>query len=742
MTRQTLQIARGNTAKVASYPAAPGEPFVNTDTGRLHAGNGLPGGVPAALKSEVEALIVALANKRDKSPYELVLTQELLSGDGSAAQAAINLFIGLPGRKRIYTAPGPLYFPRVIVLQYVNDLEWVAQGTDYIVRAPIPASGVLDQNYSWNGFLFIANCAGVDFLGSATIDYDNLPFTQGTITAVNGTSTFDVKVDDGFRIDFATSEGHFGVDGDGILDSGSNSNVASITPLGNRTLRIAQMNSVNGALYVVGKRVAIQHKKYSTPQAAAEPLIVCYSNRDIRWLGSYLILAAASTGVFNNYGAGTQNWSGVRIARKFGRLISANADGQQHVGLRGADLILDDPLLEGMCDDAMHVFNAQYTVTAVSGTTITSGGGDLPAWWDTTYSRVRVIAPNGASRGEGRITSTTSGGGQWSVTLDTLPAGTAPGDRILNLSLLPRKTQVFDGVIGRNWGNGLRLDCTNLMVRRVQFDRTLFAGVVAAAANEFQQGAAPSDVIVDDCDFDNCQRNRGLESADYLPVSIAVYATSLDGSGGGYAPVQDIGGVEIIRNRIRHTDGGGVAICEAHNVTASDNTFYDISRVPLNSDPGNIRRNDITLRNVSKAIIDDNKNLDLTGRIASAGGAVVAEVGRNPGMSLSGIVVAGDLASITAAGTDQASATSLPARSNRVVAGSGGVRLPAIAAWGARTITVTNATNAPILIYSNGSEYFEVGGASRPLKPAQTETYIPSLEIGWVEVGRAAPINY
>ncbi|MFG0250135.1 MAG: hypothetical protein ACF8OB_14705, partial [Phycisphaeraceae bacterium JB051] len=129
----------------------------------------------------------------------------VIPDDGKDDRAALDAVLKQVARQKIPTKlvfnQGQYHFSsmprRVYAVNIINMSDLIIDGQGSTIVVTNPESGVFNVRLSKR--IVIKNFAG--------IDYDPLPFTQGTLVAVNkDAQTFDLRVDEGFPL---PSESHF-----------------------------------------------------------------------------------------------------------------------------------------------------------------------------------------------------------------------------------------------------------------------------------------------------------------------------------------------------------------------------------------------------------------------------------------------------------------------------------------------------------------------------------------------------
>ena len=111
----------------------------------------------------------------------------VLNTQAASLQSIINS-LNKSNAHELIIPPGEYRSDKTIVIKKLRDVNIVAKGVKLITTKIVPA-------------IKISKCKNLSISG-LTIDYDPLPFTQGTITAVKGKGTIEFKIHDAYpRLD-------------------------------------------------------------------------------------------------------------------------------------------------------------------------------------------------------------------------------------------------------------------------------------------------------------------------------------------------------------------------------------------------------------------------------------------------------------------------------------------------------------------------------------------------------------
>jgi hypothetical protein len=700
-----------------------------------------PAQIPGTSLITTGPIATELQKRRRISAYEIFVTQSML--DDGTARAQIDLMLASStSRVNIITGGGQLRIPKSFNRTFnAESFRWYADGTDFILMDDASA---MDVNHVYPGFIDLRDCFDVEFSGSATIDYDKIPYTQGVIIATTST-TFDVQVAGGHRTDFTSSDGHFTLDYKGRLSIGVNSTVASkVVLVSPGVLRVDKISFVpqNSTIYAQGNSIALLHQKYGTH------LIYGERNTNVVWSGDWKAWTCPGIAVVNFFGMGEQDWRGFSTMRKpgSGRAVAANGGGVAHAEHNGSVLRIGGTV-DGCADDCISVSGIEYQIQAINGNTITVGADtsdlrqySLPFKY-VQGAPIAFIAADGSVRGTVSVATAPAWitqGVSWSMTVNAVPAGAAVGERIINTGNQPELTIIGPKAhIGPNWGNGVILRTKNALVDDNLFDGIFYGALMAAPGTSYKEGPAPSRISFCRNRVWDCGRNTAEQTGPTGAV-VSVFVNRIDDAATAYTG-QAIELVDVSDNDLWKSNQGGIYIASTTKATANNNRFAEMRQSPQSTDPASPANWDIAVRYSPLPVIDGNAYAKGGGKICAID-PIQAYVGNNPGMKTTNLEKIGDFGSGAATGTNAATAFLLSNRSNRINTANGancGVLLPVILDWGAETITISNIGSVAINIYPNPTrgDYFDLTyPASISLASLTSITLRPSGSGGWVEV--------
>ena len=360
------------------------------------------------------------------------------------------------------------------------------------------------------------------FVKDIIIDYDPVPFTQGTVVAIDkAAGTFDLNLDAGYPV---LSQPWFQPNGMGEIIDRSKRRLKTAAPdyafveswslVQNRLWRMKFDPSTADRLNYMAAGDAYVHlarlpggtiEMNSCTDCGLENLVEYASP------GLSLLLAGSETPTILNAFQ-------IRFKPGSNRLIASNGDGV-HCQQNRQGPKLDGCYFEGLCDDGVNVYCPPNTVQGVrSSTQIVVGQntgirvGDLVQVFDLE---------NGAIRAEVNVTAVQTEGSSYVITLSAPVSGVRssdPADHVYNLSACGAGFVVKNSTFRNHRRNGLTIRGINGLVEGNTFDHT--CGFPINAVNEpgWPEGPIPRDLTF--------RGNTVLGGADSLGYSSDTYSAA------------------------------------------------------------------------------------------------------------------------------------------------------------------------------------------------------------------------
>lgn len=355
-----------------------------------------------------------------------------------------------------------IFSPGTYRVDRASSAAWYALELDGVARLGLYGSDTtLLVATPYAGAISVSRSATIRVDGF-TIDYETVPFTQGTITAIDaGAGTFDLALQGGYpsladtALFSGSGYGTVRVASTGLMKRGGQvtflfSHGASALPSGSWRLtltpehvgRIGDLSVGDG--FVTGFR-GNWHG------------IAVYRCSDVT-IASITMYASPGAAFIPSDSDGTVIRDCL-VTRKPGssRWISANADGVHNHGGRVGPRIFGNTF-EFLHDDGINVYSTSRVVTSTGSGSVTLAGGAIQLAAGDTVQLVDVST--GTVRGETTVVTITGdslSGGSIGATLAALPAGTVPGDQVFNRSFSAPGADIQYNVFRELRGLGVRL---------------------------------------------------------------------------------------------------------------------------------------------------------------------------------------------------------------------------------------------------------------------------------------------
>ncbi len=438
-----------------------------------------------------------------------------------------------------------------------------------------------------SGALMLTDCVNVGLSG-LTIDYDPVPFCQGTIRAVDeAAGSFDLEVDTGYPtpdapnfVNAAEPYGKWGM----IMDR-SVRRIRALTPDHYMTPKWEHLGGRVWRFYTASEhyRLGLRHMRVGD---AYVHLARGYGSAVLAQACEGVLLERLTVhaspglvvGLVANRGAVVVRRLEVRFPRGSDRLLTANADGV-HCQQNRAGPLIERCYFEGMADDGVNLYappNVLREVIAPTEWLVSAGCHILPG------DRLQVMDPRrGEIRGEvvARTVQPERGGLRLTVdrSLDGMKAGEnhLNADTLYNLSACGAGFKVLNNTMNGNRRYGVLVRAGDGLIEGNRFLDTTGAGVVLTNEPDWPEGPAPWSVVIRGNTF--VRGGTCLGYADWpMNAALAIRAVKL---GHAVAEAEAIRDVRVEGNTFLDRAGcvifvGGVrgAVIARNRVTASPNT--------------------------------------------------------------------------------------------------------------------------------------------------------------------------
>ena len=435
----------------------------------------------------------------------------------------------------------------------------IRQATNLVVRGAGKATRIMINDPASAGFSFgLSRNVSVRDL---TVDYDPVPFCQGTIRAVDvDAGWFELDVEPGYPTPDAENfiraiepYGKWGM----IMDRKTR-RIRSGTPDHFMTPRWEHREGRVWRFFTADEhhRRNLAHMRagdaYVHLARGHGSAVFAHGCDGIR-IENVTIHAAPglAVGLVGNRGEIVVRRLEVRFASDTTRLLTTNADGV-HCQQNRTGPVIEDCYFEGMADDAINIYAPPNVLREIRSPTqwlVSSGTLILPG------DRLQVLDPRtGALRGEVKAVEVTAESRAWLLTLEAPLAGAVAGadhrsaDTLYNLDACGAGFQIRRNQMNGHRRYGCLLRAGGGVVEDNTFADTTGAGVVLTNEPDWPEGPVPWEITI--------RRNRFIRGGTCL----------------GYADSPQGAALVVRATRLGH----GLAEAEAiRNVIVEDNTFVD-----------------------------------------------------------------------------------------------------------------------------------------------------------------------
>ena len=418
------------------------------------------------------------------------------SDSAPAIRAAIAAAASWTGGGSTRTA-SVVFSSAVYRINRVSTASWYALEIDGVARLALYGSSTtLLVTTPYAGALSIARSSTVRVEGF-TIDYAIVPFTQGTITAIDAVAgTVDLQLMSGYPT--LADAALFPASNYGTLRDAT-------TGLMKRGPQITFSYTHTGTVLPSGRwrlTIAPDHRPQMGAMALGDGFVTGFRGN---WHGIAIYrctgVTVASVTMYASPGAafipsdsdGTVIRDSV-VTRKPGsnRWISANADGVHNHGGRVGPRIFGNTF-ESLHDDGINIYSTSRAATSVSGTTIVLGSGAMQL---APGDAVQVVnTATGTVRGETTVVAVTGdslAGGPVSASLAAMPSGAVAGDQMFNRSFSAPGADVQYNVFRELRGLGVRLRTSSAYVHANEMFDLAYWGIWVANDPQYNEGPVGS----------------------------------------------------------------------------------------------------------------------------------------------------------------------------------------------------------------------------------------------------------
>ena len=448
--------------------------------------------------------------------------------------------------------------------------------------------------------LALGGCTNVELIG-LTIDYDPLPFTQGTVVAIDSDDRgFDLKVHEGYP-PIKTEEGSL------LLFDGGTRQWKAGTNSGGRNVKYSKRGdlihvSLAGAQarhHVVKGDYVVQKMKQIAPHVVRLGNCVQTTLRDVT-------IHTGPMFAVLEVGCDAISYIGVRITPgpvpaggTEARLMASTQDGIHSINARRGPRI-EGCLIEAIGDDGIAIHGKYYETRSVNEALIVKGGGGQNPPFDKGETLRLIRESDGVIRGTGEIVSIdpfddlvptndaaaeTKSGSETSKSTEwwkivTNPALSADaGDFIECPSRCGSGFIVKSNVIRNHRARGIIIKASDGVIEDNLIEHISLGGIVLApeigrweeAGYSWNVTIARNRIV--DCGYDY-QFGKGASGM------LRVYAPIMKRGAKPFAPAGGQNHIRILSNTIERSAGVNLLITSAKDVEVGGNRFIKPMQSP------------------------------------------------------------------------------------------------------------------------------------------------------------------
>ncbi|GGD57310.1 glycoside hydrolase family 99-like domain-containing protein [Paenibacillus nasutitermitis] len=451
-----------------------------------------------------------------------------------------------------------------IMIQAARNLTLRGEGSDTVIVVTNPRIGGVEVQDSEN--VLLAHFA---------VDYDPLPYTQGTVTAVDEEKgMYEVAIDPEYRLPsesyFYISEGLWGllVNNEDPLTARYGPHPLFTTSWEHVRDRVWRFHSADHAMMrsaemKVGDRYAHMARRHS------ESAINFWRTRKAAVDGVTIYAGPSLASIWGQNEDVSIRALRVEVLPGSGRLLSANGDGIHNLGTRGG-LLIEQCSFEGMGDDAINIHaRAGAIVEASEGTDLVIRGGLFQA---DAGDMLQIYDPgSGCIRAEVQVKNAEPDGpGKYLVKLQRSVEGIAAGagfhdaDHVYNLSACGQGAIIRGNYFGRHRGRGVLLKTVNATVENNIFENVEGWGVAVQHEPDWEEGPVSHDITIRGNTF------RGVGYGGWVPA-VYIAAMALTGAPANIKRGRATRGITIAGNQFLNPRNVIVDAQSAESIVLCDN---------------------------------------------------------------------------------------------------------------------------------------------------------------------------
>jgi len=481
-------------------------------------------------------------------------------------------------------------------LRSLSDICLKGEGTNSVLMVSNPLNGCL-------GFSYCTNIS----IESIAVDYDPLPFAQGTITAVNLTDgTYDLLIDSGYpelsHPAFSIAESRWGIKVDLAKQAydlwayfpSSWTNIAA------RTWRF----SINNPAFlkqqplVSGDRFVHMARRWTAFDIGCD---FC-ENVKIKNVDIYAASGLTVGLIYCN----KIIVDGLRVGLKPGsnRLLSTNGDCVHSAGCTGG-LTIKNCYFAGMPDDGINIHGRGGVIVSNITDKIKRVGTPRPAFF-AAGDEIQILNNKlGGSRGNSKIINAVQiRNVEWEITLDKpfpkLNADWSFGDKLNNISRCGQNSVIKNNSFGAHRGRDVLLRSHDVIVSNNYFYNPSLAWESVCLENRYTyyaEGPASYNVEISGNTFIG-----GTNRWSWAGPAIGIHSFVIQNN---QSPFYDSSNIVIKANNFINICGTAVDATSVSNVKIIDNSVNTVPGIKVAGSPV------ILIENAEKILIDDLNVKDL-----------------------------------------------------------------------------------------------------------------------------------
>lgn len=466
---------------------------------------------------------------------------------------------------------------RVSSLQPGNPFHLIFNGLENVTLQGVPKKTVLLFTHPDKAAIGLFGTRNV-VLKDLIVDYDPLPFTQGTVVATDPEhGAFDWRPDAGYRL----PKSPFPVSGAmGVIVDRSRRALKAKVPDYAFIKSAVPLN--DGRWRLTFDPSTADRARFMAPGDAFVLLArlpggtIEFNNASGGGIDGVTLHSSPGLSVLLNGCRDRIEVRGLQIVFKPGsdRLIASNGDGV-HCGQNRKGPLIEHCLFEGLCDDGVNIYctpaRLEKELPKENAVLLSNAGhwqtGDRIEFFDLAEGRILAEIPI--------VTLTPDANGQIKAVFDSLPALAGKTVHLYNLSAAGENYIIRNNVFRNHRRHGLNLRAREGLIEHNRFIDQGGFGINISNEPGWPEGPTPSNLVIRDNYFSGGGQGAGYSGSE---ASAALRVMALKNS---WLALPVVDHVKISGNEFSRPPGNVIFLGAVRHATLRDNRISGKTSVPL-----------------------------------------------------------------------------------------------------------------------------------------------------------------